>query len=65
MDSMNCYMENMEERLTKYVHGKCLPNIDIHVQDPISMHRLNQTQTRGFWGLSECQKQLGVRGGGH
>ena len=52
MDSMICYMENMEERLTKYVHGKCSPNIHIHVQDPISMYRLyyrlNQTQTRGY-----------------
>ena len=54
MYSMNCCMENMEERLTKYVHGKCLPNIDIHVQDPISMYRLNRTQTWGF-GVSVSQ----------
>ena len=57
---------NMEERLTKYVHGKCFPNIDIHVQDPISMYiQAEPNADPGLLDLSECQKQLGVSGGGH
>ena len=56
-DSMNCYVENMEEG-SQNVY-------------PISMHRMAEPKrdpgqyVSNLLDLSECQKQLGVRGGGH